>query len=223
MLHSGQPSIQILICSYNGCGGGKKKRKKAGKPISPTSCTAIPGNDEWLISEQSPQTYRNRPVWLGYQINKPVTHFLDGWQRFCRHSNSPIQLALSQPQAPEEEELGLVSSSFITNSEWGGGTGRVASCTRCWPELHSQMPWKQQAACILLITFLGVSGLVGAVTRTYHIGIVEEYWDYVPQGKNIITGKSFAEDKWVSMGSSETPRFGFLFTDTWKVVFLGWW
>lgn len=73
------------------------------------------------------------------------------------------------------------------------------------------MPWKKQAACILLITYLGVSGLVGAVTRTYHIGIVEEYWDYVPQGKNIITGKSFAEDKWVSMGSPETPRFGFLF------------
>lgn len=130
---------------------------------------------------------------------------------------------LSQPQAPEEEELGRVSFSFITNSEWGGGTGRVASCTRCWPELQSQMPWKQQAACILLITFLGVSGPVGAVTRTYHIGIVEEYWDYVPQGKNVITGKSFAEDKWVSMGSPETPRFGFLVTDMWKVVLLGWW
>lgn len=94
MLHSGQPSIQILICSYNGCGGKKKKRKKAGKPISPTSCTAIPSNDGWLISEQNPKTYRNRPVWLGHQINKPVTHSLDGWQRFCRHSNSPIQLAL---------------------------------------------------------------------------------------------------------------------------------
>uniref|UniRef100_A0A8C4PN88 ferroxidase n=1 Tax=Equus asinus asinus TaxID=83772 RepID=A0A8C4PN88_EQUAS len=42
------------------------------------------------------------------------------------------------------------------------------------------------ANCILLLTFLGLSGLVGAVTRTYHIGIVEEYWNYVPQGKNNI-------------------------------------
>ena len=67
------------------------------------------------------------------------------------------------------------------------------------------MPQKRQADSILLLTFLGLSGLVGAVTRTYHIGIVEEYWNYVPQGKNIITGKSFTEDKWVKLGYSETP------------------
>lgn len=114
------------------------------------------------------------------------------------------------PKLLEEEELGLVHFSFITSSKWGGGTGRVASCTHCLPELYSQMPRKQQADCILLITFLGLSALVGAVTRTYHVGIVEEYWDYVPQGKNIITGKSFAEDKWVNLGSPKTPIFGFL-------------
>lgn len=57
------------------------------------------------------------------------------------------------------------------------------------------MPRKQQADCIVLFTFLGLSGLVGAVTRTYHIGIVEEYWNYVPQGKNVVTGGSFSEDK----------------------------
>jgi hypothetical protein len=57
------------------------------------------------------------------------------------------------------------------------------------------MPRKQPAGCILFLTFLGLSGLAGAVTRTYYIGIVEEYWNYVPQGKDVITGKSFAEDK----------------------------
>jgi hypothetical protein len=34
-----------------------------------------------------------------------------------------------------------------------------------------------------------------AVTRTYYIGIVEEYWNYVPQGKDVTTGKIFTEDK----------------------------
>lgn len=99
-------------------------------------------------------------------------------------------------------------SLFITSSEWGGGTGSVVSCADCLPELHPQMPQKRPAGCILLLTFLGLSGMVGAVTRTYHIGIVEEYWNYVPQGKNVITGKSFAEDKWVKLGSPQTPRFG---------------
>ncbi|KAB1271889.1 Hephaestin-like protein 1 [Camelus dromedarius] len=77
------------------------------------------------------------------------------------------------------------------------------------------MPRKQQADCILLFTFLGLSGLVGAVTRTYHIGIVEEYWNYVPQGKNVITGRSFAEDKHYTdeTYSTEIPKppwLGFL-------------
>jgi hypothetical protein len=57
------------------------------------------------------------------------------------------------------------------------------------------MPWKQPAGCILFLTFLGLSGLAGAVTRTYYIGIVEEYWNYVPQGKDVTTGKIFTEDK----------------------------
>uniref|UniRef100_A0A8C6CTP9 Uncharacterized protein n=1 Tax=Moschus moschiferus TaxID=68415 RepID=A0A8C6CTP9_MOSMO len=51
------------------------------------------------------------------------------------------------------------------------------------------MTRKRQADSILLLTLLGLSGLVDTVTRTYHIGIVEEYWNYVPQGKNVITGK----------------------------------
>ncbi|ELK16486.1 Hephaestin-like protein 1 [Pteropus alecto] len=74
------------------------------------------------------------------------------------------------------------------------------------------MPRKQQADCILLIPFLGLSVLVGAVTRTYHLGIVEEYWDYVPQGKNIITGKSFAEDKLATLFLERGPnRIGGLY------------
>ncbi|XP_075404832.1 ferroxidase HEPHL1 [Tenrec ecaudatus] len=68
------------------------------------------------------------------------------------------------------------------------------------------MPREQQAGCIVLLTFLGLSGLVGTVTRTYHIGIVEEYWNYVPHGKNIITGKSFAEDKLATLYLERGPN-----------------
>uniref|UniRef100_A0A5F9CLT1 ferroxidase n=1 Tax=Oryctolagus cuniculus TaxID=9986 RepID=A0A5F9CLT1_RABIT len=67
------------------------------------------------------------------------------------------------------------------------------------------MPRKQPAGCILL-TFLGLSGLVGAVTRTYYIGIVEEYWNYVPQGKDVITGKSFSEDKLATLFLERGPN-----------------
>ena len=127
-------------------------------------------------------------------------HFLDSWQKFGHHSHYLIELTqvvslCPNPKLLEEEELGLVHSLFITGWGRGGGTGRVGPCAGCWPKLHPQMPWKRQADSILLLTLLGLSGLVGAVTRTYHIGIVEEYWNYVPQGKNVITGKSFAEDK----------------------------
>ncbi|KAK2498280.1 hypothetical protein MC885_002500 [Smutsia gigantea] len=74
------------------------------------------------------------------------------------------------------------------------------------------MPRKQQADRILLFTFLGLSGLAGAVTRTYHIGIVEEYWNYVPQGKNVITGKSFEEDKLATLFLERGPnRIGSLY------------
>ncbi|XP_072582287.1 ferroxidase HEPHL1 isoform X2 [Vulpes vulpes] len=74
------------------------------------------------------------------------------------------------------------------------------------------MPRKQQADCILLFTFLGLSGLVGAVTRTYHIGIVEEYWNYVPQGKNVVTGGSFSEDKLATLFLERGPnRIGGLY------------
>lgn len=75
-----------------------------------------------------------------------------------------------------------------------GRDHQVDSLADCLPELHSQMFLKQPGGCILL-EFLGLLGLVGAVTRTYYIGIVEEYWNYVPQGKDVITGKSFSEDK----------------------------
>ncbi|XP_062054294.1 ferroxidase HEPHL1 [Lepus europaeus] len=67
------------------------------------------------------------------------------------------------------------------------------------------MPRKQPAGCILL-TFLCLSGLVGAVTRTYYIGIVEEYWNYVPQGKDVITGKSFSEDKLATLFLERGPN-----------------
>lgn len=106
------------------------------------------------------------------------------------------------PKLPEEEEL----------SEGEGPTDLSPVQAACLLELHPQMPRKQPAGCIFLLTFLCLSGLVGAVTRTYYIGIVEEYWNYVPQGKNVITGKSFTEDKWVNLGSSLTPRFGLFLT-----------
>ncbi|XP_073936836.1 ferroxidase HEPHL1 isoform X2 [Castor canadensis] len=68
------------------------------------------------------------------------------------------------------------------------------------------MPRKQPAGCIFFLTFLGLSGLAGAVTRTYYIGIVEEYWNYVPQGKDVITGKSFAEDKLATLFLERGPN-----------------
>ncbi|NP_001178922.2 ferroxidase HEPHL1 [Rattus norvegicus] len=64
---------------------------------------------------------------------------------------------------------------------------------------------KQPGGCILL-EFLGLLGLVGAVTRTYYIGIVEEYWNYVPQGKDVITGKSFSEDKLATLFLERGPN-----------------
>ncbi|KAG8519285.1 Hephaestin-like protein 1, partial [Galemys pyrenaicus] len=57
-----------------------------------------------------------------------------------------------------------------------------------------QMPRAWQAACALLLGLLGPAGPAGAATRTYHLGVVEEYWDYVPQGKNVVTGRGFSED-----------------------------
>ncbi|KAF7464647.1 hypothetical protein GHT09_006339 [Marmota monax] len=68
------------------------------------------------------------------------------------------------------------------------------------------MPREQPAGCILLLAFLGLSGLVGAVTRTYHIGILEEYWNYVPQGKNVITDTSFSEDKLATLFLERGPN-----------------
>nr|XP_048289744.1 ferroxidase HEPHL1 [Myodes glareolus] len=67
------------------------------------------------------------------------------------------------------------------------------------------MSQPQPAGCILL-TFLGLLGLVGAVTRTYYIGVVEEYWNYVPQGKDVITGKSFSEDKLATLFLERGPN-----------------
>ncbi|GAB1293882.1 Ferroxidase HEPHL1 [Apodemus speciosus] len=52
-------------------------------------------------------------------------------------------------------------------------------------ELHSQMFLKQPGGCILL-EFLGLLGLVGAVTRTYHIGIT----------RNLISGARAQQDRW---------------------------
>ncbi|XP_036602582.1 ferroxidase HEPHL1 isoform X1 [Trichosurus vulpecula] len=68
------------------------------------------------------------------------------------------------------------------------------------------MPPEQLTGCILFLTFLHLSGLVEAVTRTYYIGIVEELWDYVPQGKNVITGKSFSEDKLATLFLERGPN-----------------
>ncbi|ELV13535.1 Hephaestin-like protein 1 [Tupaia chinensis] len=68
------------------------------------------------------------------------------------------------------------------------------------------MPRKQQGSCTFLLTFLGLCGLVGAVTRTYYIGIVEEHWNYVPQGKDVITGKSFTEDKLATLFLERGPN-----------------
>ncbi|XP_008821338.1 hephaestin-like protein 1 [Nannospalax galili] len=67
------------------------------------------------------------------------------------------------------------------------------------------MSQKQPTGCTLLLTFLGLPGLIGAVTRTYYIGIVEEYWNYVPQGKDVITGKSFSEDKLATLFLGRGP------------------
>ncbi|XP_060035658.1 ferroxidase HEPHL1 isoform X2 [Erinaceus europaeus] len=75
------------------------------------------------------------------------------------------------------------------------------------------MPGTPRAACTLLLSLLlGCAGPAGATTRTYHIGVVEEYWDYVPQGKNVITGTSFAEDKLATLFLERGPnRIGGLY------------
>ncbi|XP_053166227.1 ferroxidase HEPHL1 isoform X2 [Hemicordylus capensis] len=42
---------------------------------------------------------------------------------------------------------------------------------------------------------MSFSVLAQAATRIYHIGIVEEDWDYAPTGKNLITGQKLTEDE----------------------------
>jgi hypothetical protein len=31
--------------------------------------------------------------------------------------------------------------------------------------------------------------------RVYYIGIIEDFWDYAPSGKNLINGKEIADDE----------------------------
>ncbi|KAL8191120.1 UNVERIFIED_CONTAM: hephaestin-like 1, partial [Gekko kuhli] len=49
---------------------------------------------------------------------------------------------------------------------------------------------KQVLTCTVWLLVLGE-----ATDRIYYLGIVEEYWDYAPTGKNLITGKNLTEDE----------------------------
>ncbi|XP_054830441.1 ferroxidase HEPHL1 [Eublepharis macularius] len=50
---------------------------------------------------------------------------------------------------------------------------------------------KQVLACIILWGLV----LGEAANRIYYLGIMEEYWDYAPTGKNLITGQNLTEDE----------------------------
>lgn len=62
-------------------------------------------------------------------------------------------------------------------------------------ELHTPMPSTKQFARILICIIFWLVVLGEAATRTYYIGILEEYWDYAPTGKDLITGKNLTEEK----------------------------
>lgn len=65
------------------------------------------------------------------------------------------------------------------------------------PALQSQlqMPPAQHGGYLCVLGFLCLFAVVEAKTRTYYLGIVEEYWDYAPSGKNLITGENLLQDK----------------------------
>uniref|UniRef100_A0A8B9JHN5 ferroxidase n=1 Tax=Astyanax mexicanus TaxID=7994 RepID=A0A8B9JHN5_ASTMX len=51
----------------------------------------------------------------------------------------------------------------------------------------------------LLICLAALLSLSHSRTRTYHIGIREEEWDYAPGGKNFISGLDISEDQYASV------------------------
>ncbi|XP_065531951.1 ferroxidase HEPHL1 [Lathamus discolor] len=61
------------------------------------------------------------------------------------------------------------------------------------------MPPAQRGGCLCALGFLCLFAVVEAKTRTYYLGIVEEYWDYAPSGKNLITGENLLQDKFASV------------------------
>lgn len=74
---------------------------------------------------------------------------------------------------------------------------------------HSRRdPPSMDWALRLLATFLLFVVFPGAEAkqRVYYIGIVEDTWDYAPSGKNLLTGKDIADDKWVYGVSTRCVR-----------------
>nr|XP_056714332.1 ferroxidase HEPHL1 [Euleptes europaea] len=69
------------------------------------------------------------------------------------------------------------------------------------------MPTLKQALTCMILWGLALGE---AVNRIYFLGIVEEYWDYAPTGKDLITGKNLTENeeaiKYVERGPDRIGR-----------------
>lgn len=51
------------------------------------------------------------------------------------------------------------------------------------------------ATCLLIFLLsLGASGEHGR-ERVYYVGIIEDFWDYAPSGKNLLNGKDIEDDE----------------------------
>uniref|UniRef100_A0A8B9F6D7 ferroxidase n=1 Tax=Amazona collaria TaxID=241587 RepID=A0A8B9F6D7_9PSIT len=69
------------------------------------------------------------------------------------------------------------------------------------------MPPAQRGGCLRALGVLCLFAVVEAKTRTYYLGIVEEYWDYAPSGKNLITGENLLQDNvYATRGANRIGR-----------------
>ncbi|XP_037543318.1 ferroxidase HEPHL1-like [Nematolebias whitei] len=60
------------------------------------------------------------------------------------------------------------------------------------------------AGCVLVVGLCARGG--AAVERVYYVGIIEDYWDYAPSGKNLINGKTIEEDEHAHIFLEKGPQ-----------------
>ncbi|CAL1573460.1 unnamed protein product [Knipowitschia caucasica] len=60
------------------------------------------------------------------------------------------------------------------------------------------------SACLLFQLVWAVAGQSGR-QRVYYVGIVEDYWDYAPSGKNLLNGQDIRGDEFASVFLAEGP------------------